>query len=371
MAQESPINPNGYIGARSSRYYSDTEYPGFSTGPTDANGNVLPVGAPQPQSPLANVQGTPSQPGILTQFARSAVPYVASKIGSSIGTNIGAGQTPGQAVGNAFSPVTNAAGDVADTLGIGSAPLATTGAAAPGAADVAALPPASSFGDAGGSDAFAGPADEYGAETASNLVGSGTGSGAASAPSSFAGSLGGGVGAGIGTAAIDLATGVKPATAAKSGLGAGIGFAIGDATPLGPIGGVIGSAVGGAIGGRVICSELVAQGRMADKDRVADLDYTQRALTPYHVIGYLLWARPYVRLMQHDGWIGRAATNFIEPFARWRLEDVLYQLGRRERPNLWARYLIRAWAEPLCYVAGRIARGGICTRFGNEISRGR
>ena len=74
MAQQSAVDPAGYVGARSSRYTADTDYPGFATGPVDASGNVQPFGTttptPTPQTPLAPGQGV----ALLALSAEGSVP---------------------------------------------------------------------------------------------------------------------------------------------------------------------------------------------------------------------------------------------------------------------------------------------------------
>ncbi|MBL4748068.1 MAG: hypothetical protein JKY17_04635 [Magnetovibrio sp.] len=43
----------------------------------------------------------------------------------------------------------------------------------------------------------------------------------------------------------------------------------------------------------------------------------------------------------------------IEPIARWRAEEVAYQMDARPRPNLKGK-LVRIILEPTCWLVGRL-----------------
>ena len=99
--------------------------------------------------------------------------------------------------------------------------------------------------------------------------------------------------------------------------GAGIGAGIGSVVP--GIGTVIGGAIGGAIGGvvglvedaSVICSELLRQGGITEKDRTSCVVFRFRRIPDPMFMAYLEWAAPIVAIMRREG-IG---NKIIRPFA--------------------------------------------------------
>jgi len=100
---------------------------------------------------------------------------------------------------------------------------------------------------------------------------------------------------------------------------------------------------------RVICTELVRQGRMAPSLQRLDIAFTLKKLSPTTVRGYHFWAIPYVRLMKKS----HLATVLIDPFATWRALEIAYQMGDRDKPHLRGQ-LVRLIAEPVCWAIGRI-----------------
>ena len=98
---------------------------------------------------------------------------------------------------------------------------------------------------------------------------------------------------------------------------------------------------------RVICTELVRQGLMQPELQRLDARFTFARLSPFTVKGYHLWAVPYVRLMKRS----KLATNIIEPIARCRAEEIVFQMGARPSPN-WRGKLVRLVMEPVCWVLG-------------------
>ena len=100
---------------------------------------------------------------------------------------------------------------------------------------------------------------------------------------------------------------------------------------------------------RVICTELVRQGLMQAKLQRLDIAFTFRHLCPATVRGYHFWAVPYVRLMKRSSF----ATRLVEPFARWRAEEIAYQMGARDKPNFKGK-LVRLAGEPICWALGMV-----------------
>lgn len=157
----------------------------------------------------------------------------------------------------------------------------------------------------------------------------------------FGGAAGAGAGSAIGTF---FATG-DVGKSAKSGAASAAGYAIGNAIAPG-IGGPIGSFVGSAAGGRVVCTELHRIGLLSDE--LFDLDVAFTITLPDSVVrGYHFLFVPYVRLMRKFQW----AVAIAEPLARWRAEEVAYQMGCRKRGN-WNGKIVRFVGENLCRVIG-------------------
>jgi hypothetical protein len=57
--------------------------------------------------------------------------------------------------------------------------------------------------------------------------------------------------------------------------------------------------------------------------------------------------------MRRKDRIGRLAIAIMEPVARWRAEEVAYQMGRSDNPNYWGK-VVRLVMEPLCWVIGMV-----------------
>ena len=100
---------------------------------------------------------------------------------------------------------------------------------------------------------------------------------------------------------------------------------------------------------RVICTELVRQGFMAPALQRLDIAFTLKRLSPATVRGYHAWAVPYVRLMKRSN----LATRVMEPIARWRAEEIAYQLGERVAP-CWPGKAVRLVMEPSCWLLGTV-----------------
>jgi len=98
---------------------------------------------------------------------------------------------------------------------------------------------------------------------------------------------------------------------------------------------------------RVICTELVRQGRMDPHLQRLDIAFTLKKISPTMVKGYHFWAIPYVQLMRKSP----LATAVIDPFASWRALEISYRMGNRTKPHLRGR-LVRLIGEPICWMLG-------------------
>ena len=102
--------------------------------------------------------------------------------------------------------------------------------------------------------------------------------------------------------------------------------------------------------GRVICTHFYRKGLLDRETWRADLEFTFQRLSPTTVRGYQAWAIPYVRLMRRSP----LAERIMLPLARWRAEELAYQMGRREKGSI-AGKLVRMTLEPVCFAIGLFA----------------
>lgn len=100
---------------------------------------------------------------------------------------------------------------------------------------------------------------------------------------------------------------------------------------------------------RVICTHFYQQGRLSAALWRADLDFTRRHLSTRTVRGYHAWAIPYVRLMRHS----RLAERLMYPLARWRAEELAYQMGVLPQGSIKGK-LVRLLLEPLNWLLGAL-----------------
>lgn len=98
---------------------------------------------------------------------------------------------------------------------------------------------------------------------------------------------------------------------------------------------------------RVICTYFMRKGMMDRALWQADMKYTLQFLPPTMVRGYHYWAIPYIHLMRRSA----LAERIMLPIARWRAEEIAYQMGTRSSGN-WKGKIIRWFAEPLCLLIG-------------------
>ena len=99
---------------------------------------------------------------------------------------------------------------------------------------------------------------------------------------------------------------------------------------------------------KVICTELVRQGKLERKDYLLGAQYVQEFLTPEHEADYHWWACVVVRRMrQSSRW-----TKFFEFLAKSRADSIAYHYGDRSRRNLMGTLLCSV-GEPICLIIGR------------------
>lgn len=98
---------------------------------------------------------------------------------------------------------------------------------------------------------------------------------------------------------------------------------------------------------RVICTHFYRQGKLPAALWRADLAFTRRYLSAQTVRGYHVWAIPYVRLMRHSA----LAERLMYPIARWRAEELAYQMGVLPRPCFKGK-LVRLLLEPINWLIG-------------------
>lgn len=103
-------------------------------------------------------------------------------------------------------------------------------------------------------------------------------------------------------------------------------------------------------GSRVICTFFFQEGLLSKEVWRADLEFTQKYISNKTIIGYHYWAIPYVNLMKKSKFAQRA----IFPFAKWRAEEIAYQMGVLQTPNLKGK-LVRLFGEPICWLIGNFA----------------
>lgn len=142
----------------------------------------------------------------------------------------------------------------------------------------------------------------------------------------------------------------------ESGIGGfAAGAAVGSVVPgVGTIvGGVIGGVVGATSGGKVICSELVRQGKLNPVIAYLDGVHRERYIDDDTYQGYVAWAIPVVKYMQHDIY-GPIVTFLIKPFAKAWAYEMASRVDISRKGSLLGK-LLKITGEPVCRLIGRWA----------------
>jgi len=101
--------------------------------------------------------------------------------------------------------------------------------------------------------------------------------------------------------------------------------------------------------GKVICGELNRQGLMPDDIYEGDLEYQRLHVDDATKAGYLLWARPLVKLMRKS----KTITHLVKPFALpWAEEMAFRSRGIGKGNKIGAAYLYTF--APVCKLLGKL-----------------
>ncbi|MEK7538296.1 MAG: hypothetical protein AAB552_00500 [Patescibacteria group bacterium] len=98
---------------------------------------------------------------------------------------------------------------------------------------------------------------------------------------------------------------------------------------------------------RVICTHFYRKGMLAREVWRADMTFTAKHLSETTVRGYHFWAIPYVQLMRKNSF----AERIMFPLAKWRAEELGYQMGVLPRSNFKGK-AVRLILEPFCWTLG-------------------
>jgi|TARA_R110000796_G_scaffold156917_1_gene273684 hypothetical protein len=130
------------------------------------------------------------------------------------------------------------------------------------------------------------------------------------------------------------------------------------ADPTGAFGDQFGESTaseGGDDSGKVICTELHRQGKLDDATMAADKEFGEMVAEndPHTMVGYHLWAKPVVRLMQKSRIITWIVALLALPWAR---EMFLRQTGNGR--GSWRGRILMRLGIPVCrFIGRRNARG--------------
>jgi len=132
--------------------------------------------------------------------------------------------------------------------------------------------------------------------------------------------------------------------------GAGPGGATSNGTEdMGPESGMNNaSGSGGSGGSSVICTELVRQGLMSNREHKLSTLYAVKKLPDSFMTGYQFWAVPYVRLMRRSGF----ATKLITLFVTHRTREIYHRLGVAKKGSVLGKFIC-ALHDPFCVLLGR------------------
>tara|TARA_Y100000593_G_scaffold34224_1_gene67184 strand:- start:110 stop:862 length:753 start_codon:yes stop_codon:yes gene_type:complete len=112
-----------------------------------------------------------------------------------------------------------------------------------------------------------------------------------------------------------------------------------------------GGGGGGDGGGKIICGELNRQGIMSEQIYRGDLAYAEKHVHNFTRAGYLLWARPLVKLMK----MSKTITKIVTPPAMaWGKEMAKrsHDVGK----GSWAGKIMLYTGSPICFIVGAILR---------------
>ena len=133
--------------------------------------------------------------------------------------------------------------------------------------------------------------------------------------------------------------------------GAGPGGATSNGTEdMGPESGMnnASGSGGSGSGSSVICTELVRQGLMSNREHKLSTLYAVKELPESFMAGYQFWAVPYVRLMRRSGF----ATKLITLFVMHRTREIYHRLGLAKKGSVWGKFIC-ALHDPFCALLGR------------------
>ncbi len=290
----------------------------------------------------------------LTNTGASAVPAYSATSAPSVGT--AAETTPwlsgssGVNYGNVAGSGSAVGASAGSGAGAGGAQAAYGGSVATGQGALVA---------GEGSTASMAAYDAAVAEGAAEGVGStaGTSAGGASAGMVAYPALAASVGHALGRP-VSKALGTHEKTTSDvmaTGGGAIAGFYVGaeSGSVGGPVGAVIGGVIGLAVGlasDSVICSELLRQARISQRDRTKCVLFRFRCIPDDLFHAYEEWAAPHVAEMRKGGWRNRIRLPFAHAFTNYMLA-----LYNGTEPTLFQRAVWRyAWWR--CSMIAR--RGG-------------
>ena len=105
---------------------------------------------------------------------------------------------------------------------------------------------------------------------------------------------------------------------------------------------------------RVICTELVRQGRMTRRERYWGTVFVRDHISPLAFEGYHAWAIPVVRVMRRNDRLGRAVSWLAEKTFGPRAREIMSYYGQAE-PDAWG-WCVRKLIEPFSWCVGLAVR---------------
>lgn len=137
------------------------------------------------------------------------------------------------------------------------------------------------------------------------------------------------------------------------GAGGPMGAMVSNILPVDSIVSGVGGFLKNIVGGSVICSELLAQGKMPKNLYILDVAYAELCIDYDVLEGYRLWAVPAVRSMRKSS----VVTNLVAPFAISRAHYISALCGgdysRKMAVLGWA---VNAAGYPICWALGKLRK---------------